>query len=147
MTQRRSKGWLATLLLTLPVLGACGGLTDGEPATRARVVADVDPAEPLTLIISTDFTVVLEPNTGELHPDFDAADTFDITSPFDQTYSLNPNDSRLFVRLANDGAANEPVHLQVLLDGRSEYDVEVTMANGAFLEYLYRFNQARAGGG
>lgn len=144
MKPRCSKRWLATLLVTLPVLGACGGLTDGDPASRARVVASVESEEPLPLIISTDFTVVLEPNSGEIFPEFVEADTFDVTT-FDQTYTLNPDDARLFVRLANDLESNKAVHLQVFLDGRNEYDVDITMANGAFLEYLYRFNQARTG--
>lgn len=138
---------LAFALAIVPALTACEGLVPEDGPRTARVVADITAASPVELVVSTDFVILLDELTGNQDPEFISADTVYLTAGFDETYSLDPNDARLFVRLSNstEGLV-APVRLRVLLDGTTEYDASANLGNGGFLEYLYRFNQPTIGG-
>lgn len=133
----------AALLASLALLSAtaCESITRSDPPTRARVVAEVTTEVPLELIVSTSFEVILDELTGNLNPGLRNADTVRLTADYDETYALNPEDSKLFVHLGNDQDGQSPVRLRVFLDGEQEYDASATLGNGGFLEYLFRFNQ------
>lgn len=142
-TIRTTTTFLAALLLLASA--ACDSLSRSDPPTSARVVAEVDTDVPLELIISTDFEVILDELTGNVNPGFRSADTLRITADYDETFTLDPEDSRLFVHLGNDQDAASPVRLRVFLDGDQDYDASATLGNGGFLEYLFRFNQPNFG--
>lgn len=135
----------ALSLLAAVALGGCD-ITRADAPTLARVVAEVDAAEPLQLIISTRFSVVLDAQTGNVDPAFLSADTLYITGDYEEALSLDPNDSRIFVHLGNETESVAPVRLRVFLDGEVDYDASANLGNGGFLEYLYRFNQPTLGG-
>ena len=133
----------AALLASLALLSAtaCESITRSDPPTQARVVAEVTTDVPLELIVSTSFEVILDELTGNLNPGFRNADTVRLTADYDETYALNPEDSKFFVHLGNDQDGVSPVRLRVFLDGEQEYDASANLGNGGFLEYLFRFNQ------
>lgn len=122
---------------------ACG--EDAQRASQARVVVDADPAEPVSLVVSTNFEMVLDENGQSTAPFFRNTDSLSLTSGYDETYQLDDENPKFYAQLKNESSTPESVRMRVFLDGEKAYDVSVTMANGGYLEYIYQFRDGSTG--
>lgn len=138
--KRLSQLTVATLLLVASSFSVpgCDSIvsTDAHVARAARVVITGTSPVPLELLTSTDFTAVKNPDTGETVYTLNTSSAETISVPFDRTFQLNGSD-RFFVRLTNaDQNATAAVRMQVLVDGKSMYDVNATLKDAA-LKFSY----------
>lgn len=106
-----------------------------ETPTRATVIVEAAPREPLVLIASSDFQVGDGGTTT-----FYQADTVSITGNFNREFSMQ-EPARFTAILRNDSEdEDKSVRLSVLIDGRNEYDEIAVLGTGGFLQFVYRFN-------
>ncbi len=128
----------AALVLAVVALGACA--ETAQRASSARVVVEVDSENPVELLISTDFVMLFDENTGASLPFLNNRDSLFLTADYEEVYALDAQDPKFYAQLKNPSETPEAVHMRVFLDGQQAYDVTVTMANGGFLEYIYQFS-------
>lgn len=128
----------AVVVAAVAALGAC--TDNARKVSRARVVVEASSAEPLTLIVSTDFAMILNVGDGTSTPFLNNTDSLPVSDGYDESYFLDRADPRIFVQLKNETENDEAVRLMVYLDSEAAYDVSATMANGAYLQYIYNFN-------
>ena len=132
------------LVAAAVVLGACA--ETAQKAGSARVVVEVDPESPVELVISTNFQMLLDPETGATTPFLNNHDSLFLTADDDELYSLDTDDPKFYAQIKNPSSTVETVHMMVFLDGDQAYDATVQMRNGGFLEYIYQFSPQPAVG-
>jgi len=132
-------------LATALAFAACADTA--KRASSARVVVEVDSGEPLELVVSTDFVMLLDQGSGSSTPFLNNRDSVSLSADYQEDYALDQADPRFYAQLKNESATPEAVHMQVFLDGVEAYDVSITMANGGYLEYIYQFNTLGVTGG
>lgn len=128
--------------LRLPILGvvlvllAGGACTEPEtPPTRATVIVEANPQEPLLLIASSSFEVGGDGTTA-----FGQADTITISGNFNREFAMQ-DPPRFTAILRNDSEEEDKsARLSVLIDGRKEYDELAVLGTGGFLQFVYRYN-------
>ena len=127
--------------LTIPV-SACDVLNPSEGAEEARVEIEGSNSTALDLVTSSDFTILIEPETSAQSVALNDADTSALASlPFDRTYDIRAND-RFFVRLMNPDTVNlAPVSMKVTVDGRVLYNSTGEIGGTTLLEFLYRLSR------
>jgi hypothetical protein len=123
---------LLPLLAFIFLAGACTGISDGAPPSQARIVVEASPENPLRLIVSTDFVMVTDEVDGGTYAAFRSADTVAISEDYEATYSLSVDEHRLS-------------RLRIFLDGEEVYDIQANLANGGFLQYIYRYSEPTIG--
>ena len=125
------------------VMAACG--EEAKRATSARVVVDVDSTDPVHLVVSTNFDMLLNDDGFSTSPFFRNTDSLSLTSQYDETYALSTDSPKFYAQVKNESANPEQVRMRVFLDGVEAYDVTATMANGGNLEYIYQYQSPNSG--
>jgi len=133
------------LLALISLAGACTGISDGAPPSQARIVVEASPENPLRLIVSTDFVMVTDEVDGGTYAAFRSADTVAISGDYEATYSLSVDEPRLTALLGNYYDPVELGRLRIFLDGEEVYDIQANLANGGFLQYIYRYSEPTIG--
>ena len=124
--------FFSACVVALLLAGACTG--PEQIPTRATVVIEADPEEPLFLITSSDFEVI-----GDGSMVFAQADTLPINENFNREFRMQ-DPPRFTAILRNDSdEENESVRLSVLIDGRTQYDEIAVLGTKAFLQFVYRY--------
>jgi len=140
ITSTRIPRLLAALIVALPAPG-CDSLFDSsrDVATDAQVLVTGTSPIPLTLVLSNDYTRILDAQTGEMVTTLIRADTLYLDLPIDRVYPFGEG-ARILVRLINpDSTVTADVHMRVLLDRKEEvYNQRATMRN-ATLEYIFAY--------
>ncbi len=139
------KGWRGVrympLLLAAVVTGtSCSFLTDPpEIPTMARIRVDGSSPHPLALIRSINFVEQVDLDTGQTRVLLMAADTSEVTLPFDESMAVAA-DGSVYVELLNREVAPASIRLRVdLSPGGESFDRSATMSDNASLVYYYVF--------
>ncbi len=129
---------VAALTILFTATG-CALFEPDEGAERAVVSIVGSSSVPLALLTSTDFVVVLDPETSSTDVELNSSDTSSVASlPFNQTYGISLND-RFFVRLSNpDTTVVASVRMSVSIDGQDLYDASGEITGERWLEFVYR---------
>jgi hypothetical protein len=130
----------AAVVAAVVALGACSDPTRRASFARVVVEAEAAEGEPLRLVVSTNFDMILNIGDGSSTPYLNDTDSVSVTAGYEETYALDRTDPRFFVKLHNVETNDEAVRLAVFLDEEAVYDVSATIASGAYLQYTYHFN-------
>lgn len=125
---------LLILASALAVLAGCD--PGGDPPSIARIVIETAPAEPLELIVSTNFTTVTDTETGNRIPVFFSSDTTAVSGDYDEETNMVAT-RRIYVRVTNAAATAEQVHMRIFFDGELRYETDRSIADGEELQFLY----------
>lgn len=131
----RTAKWLLLISLGAGVasLASC---IDDDPPQVARVIVESSAAAPLTLIVSTNFLLRVNPETNRREAVPLTADTVYVTGSYDEQFDID-RFMRLYVLLQNDEPTPQRARLRVLLDGKVDYNAFDDLGNGRTLEYLF----------
>jgi hypothetical protein len=139
--RRRSRSAALFPLLSILAFVASGcdsilGTNRAEFANNARVIVQGTSGVPLTLVTSTHFAAVPDPDTGDLIASIVTARVDTLRSlPSQHDFDVRGFD-RFLARLINpDSAVTATVHMQVLLDGKLVFTQHATMRD-ASLEFI-----------
>jgi hypothetical protein len=122
------------MLVSAVSLSACG-ILDSEEPTAARLVLGGNSELPVQLVISSDFDILVDPETDERTVFLVTADTSTISAPFDQRYDLGSR-KRIYLSLSSETVPTTPVSMKVFVGGDVQYDRQ-TDFDDEFLEFIY----------
>ena len=126
------RGLWSSLLLLVPFM-AWSCAHGPEPPTTATVEVEAAGDQALTLIVASRFTVT---SSGDVY--YGNGDTLSVTDGYAERFQLNA-EGRFVATLANDSRDAEEVRLSVSIDGRPTYTQGAILADGGFLQFVYRF--------
>jgi len=124
---------LALACGALPIWG-CDILGSGDPES-ARVVIDGAAGHTIRLVTTTDFDVVSSSDGEDREVYVLSADTADVASPYDRSFTLGPR-TRFYVVLTSETTPAEIVTVRVFIDGDERYN-RSTLFGEEVLEFLY----------
>lgn len=132
------RGWGLALVMVLGTLTGCDILDEGDTPSNARVIIEGGSGEPFNLVTSNNFTVFVDPETGETSDIvLNEADTLLISAPYDERYALGSG-VRFFLKVYQSPGLPEPINVRVLVGGDQRYNSTSTL-DGLTMEFVYTY--------
>jgi hypothetical protein len=128
--------WLAYIVpaAALAFSSSCGILDSEEEnlADSVQVLVTGDTSTPLLLVTSTAWDYQIDQQTGEQVLRLFAADTADLSLPFDRTYPFTQS-YRFLARVANtDTAQTATIRLRLVVGGNTVCDQTASLRDASF---------------
>lgn len=134
------RAWLglALVLVAAVALSACDLLTGSDRPEEMRVIAShQDLGEPVQMITSREFYLVVSSEAGHRTPQFISADTLLVELPMDSTFQMAPT-YHLAVRFMAPEEEPDPIPsitLDVSVDGADVWSGTQIMFPGSHIEF------------